>query len=169
MSSNRWTSRSRGMENGTVRPRSKIPCALRRALSLAMSKRNYVEDLAANSESGLLKLTQRRTLLLPAFVFGLTATVFVWIAALRFRYAASGVLSNGFNSNLPSRHSTLLIVLVMSIPFAPPFVSLFALGNLLFPSPPELEIASEVMSTFEYRQKSNKRWLILLPPECLGH
>ena len=165
MSSNRWTSRSRDMETGT---RSKISRALRGALSLAMSKRNYVEDLAADSESGLLKLTQRRTWLLSAFIFGLTATVFVWIAALRYPYAASGVLSNGFNSNLPSRYSTLLTVLVMSIPFAPPFISLFALGNLLFPSPPEPEIASGVMSTFEYRQESNKRWLIFIAAGMFG-
>jgi hypothetical protein len=142
--------------------------ALRRALSLAVSKLNYVEDLAAHSESGLLNLTQRRTWLLSAFVFGLIATVFVWIAALHFPYAASGILLNGFNSNLPSRYSTLLTVLVMSIPFAPPFISLFALGNLLFPSPAEPEIACGVMSTFEYRQKSGKRWLILIAAGMLG-
>jgi hypothetical protein len=129
MSSNRWTNRSRRMENETVPPQSKIYRTLRRVLSLVMSKRNYVEDLAANSESGLLKLTQRRAWLLRAFVFGSIATVFVWIAALRFPYAASGILWNGFNSNLPSRYSTLLTVLVMSIPFAPPFVSAFAFGQ----------------------------------------
>ena len=156
------------MEYETVLPQSKISRALRRALSLATSKRNYVEDLAANSESGLLNLTQSRTWLLPAFVFGSIATVLVWIAALRFPYAASRILSNGFNSNLPSRYSTLLTVLVMSIPFAPPFISLFALGNMLFPSPPEPEIASGVMSTFEYRQRSNKRWLIVIAAGMCG-
>src|SRR6266849_7989674 len=54
----------------------------------------------------------------------------------------------------------LLNVLLMSIPFAPPFISFFALGNLLLHSPPEPEIASGVMSSFEYRQRSSKRWLI---------
>jgi hypothetical protein len=156
------------MENETVLPQSKISRALGRALSLAKSKRNYVEDLAANSESGLLKLTQRRTWLLPVFVSGLIATVLVWIAALRFPYAASGILSNGFNSNLPSRYSTLLTVLVMSIPFTPPFISLFALGHLLFPAPPEPEIVSGVMSSFEYRQRSTKRWLIVIAAGMFG-
>jgi len=168
MSSNRWTSRRRGRENGTLLRQSKISRALRRAVSLARSKRNYVEDLAANSEAGLLELTQRRTWLLRAFVIGLIATVFVWIAVLRFPYAASGILSNGFNSNLPSRYSTLLTVIVMSIPFAPPFISVFALGNLLFPSPSEPEIASGVMSTFEYRQRSDKRWLIVMAAGMFG-
>ncbi len=168
MSRNRWTSRSRGMENGTLLPQSKISRAVRSALSLARSKRNYVEDLAVNYDSGLFKLTQRRTRLLWAFVFGLIATALVWIAALRFPYAASGILSNGFNSNLPSRYNTPLTVLVMSIPFAPPFISSFALGNLLFPSPPEPEIASGVMSTFEYRQNSNKRYIIVIAAGMFG-
>src|ERR1700704_344051 len=106
MSINRWTNRSRGIANETVPPQSQSFRALRRVLSLARSKRNYVEDLAANSESGLLKLAERRTWLLPAFVFGLIATVVVWIIAVRFPSAASRILSNGFNSNLPSRYST---------------------------------------------------------------
>jgi len=168
MRRNRWTRRSRGMENGTVLAQSKISHALRSALSLASSKRNYVEDLAVNYESGLFKLTQRRTRLLWAFVFGLIATALVWVAALRFPYAASGILSNGFNSNLPSRYNTPLTVLVMSIPFAPPFISSFALGNLLVPSPPEPEIASGVMSTFEYRQNSNKRYIIVIASGMFG-
>jgi hypothetical protein len=127
-----------------------------------------VEDLAAGSEAGLLKLSQRRAWLLPAFIFGLIVTVFIWIVALRFPYTASRILSNGFNSNLPSRYSTFLTVLVVSIPFAPPFISLFALGNLMFPSPPEPEIAFGVMSTFEYRQQSNKRYLIVIAAGMFG-
>src|SRR5260221_10631654 len=115
MSSNRWTSRSPGTEKETVRRQSSIPLAFSRAVTraraLATNKRNYVEDLAAGSESGLLKLTQRRAWLLPSFVFGLVATVVVWIAALSFPYAASTILLNGFNSNLPSRFSLLLTVL----------------------------------------------------------
>jgi hypothetical protein len=156
------------MGTGTVLTRSKISRPVRRALSLVRSKRNYVEDLAASCEAGLLKLTQRRAWLLPAFIFGLISTVFVWIAALRFPHAASGILSNGFGSNLPSRYSTLLTVLVMSIPFAPPFISLFALGHLLCPSQPEGEIARGVMSTFEHTQKSGKRWLIFIAAGMFG-
>ena len=144
-------------------PQFRISRAVRRALSLAKSKRNYVEDLATTSDSALLKLTKRRTWMLVAFVVGLVATVFVWIVALRFPYAVSAVFSNGFSSNLlPSRYSTPLTVLLMSIPFGPPFISLFALGNLLFPSPPEAGNASGLFSTFEYSQQSNKRWLIIV-------
>jgi hypothetical protein len=127
-----------------------------------------VEDLAAGSEAGLLKLSQRRAWLLPAFIVGLIVTVLVWIAALRFPYAASDILSNGFGLNLPSRYSILLTVLVMSIPFAPPFVSLFALGHLLCPLSPESEIARGLMSTFEYSQQSDKRWLILIVAGMFG-
>ena len=165
MSSSRSTNRARGMENRT---QSKIFRALSGALLLARSKRNYVEDLAANSDSGLLKLTRRREWLLAAFVGGLIATVFVWVAALRFPDAASAIYSNGFNSNLPSRFSILLTVLLMSIPFTPPFISVFALSNLLFPSPRETEIASGVMSTFVYRQNSNRRSLVIVAAGMIG-
>ena len=167
-SSSRWTSRALGVKNETVLTRSGISRTIRRAVSLARSKRNYVEDLAAGSETGLLKLTHRRTWLLPAFVFGLVATVFVWMAAFSFPHAASGILLNGFNSNLPARYSLLLTVLVMLIPFGPPFMSAFALGHLLFPSPPDPNIARGLMSTFEYTQKSGKRWLIFIAAGMFG-
>jgi hypothetical protein len=156
------------METRTVLPQSRISRALRSAVSLAKSKRNYVEDLAVNYDSGLSRLTHRRPRLLWAFVFGVIATALIWIAALRFPYAASGILSNGFNSNLPSRYNTVLTVLVMSIPFVPPFISSFALGTLLFPSPPEPEITSGVMSTFEYSQNSNKRYTIFIAAGMFG-
>jgi len=168
MSGNRWTSRSRGMKNYTVPSQSKFSRTLKTALLLARGKRNYAQALAVNADSGLVKLTQRRTRLLLAFVFGLIATVMVWIAALRFPYLVSAIYSNGVNSNLPSRYSTLLSVLLMSIPFAPPFVSFFALGNILLPSPPEPEIASGVMSSFDYRERSSKRWLIVMAAGMLG-
>jgi len=87
---------------------------------------------------------------------------------LRFPYAASNILSNGFGSNLPSRYSTLLAVLVFLIPFAPPFISSFALGHLLYPLPPESEIAKGLMSTFEYTQKSDKRWFIFIAAGMVG-
>lgn len=166
-------SRSRTTVNEAVLPQSRVFRALRRARSRAKSlhaksKRNYVEDLALYSESGLFKLTQRRRWLVAAFVFGLIATVLIWIVALRFPYTASGILSNGFNSNLPSRYSILLTVLVLAIPFAPPFISSFALGHLLFPASTEPEILSGVMSTFDYRQKSNKRWFIVIAAGMFG-
>jgi len=167
MSTKQWPGRPR-MGNGTVLTRSRIYRTVKRAVSLGRSKRNYVEDLAASSSAGLLNLTQRRAWLLPAFLCGLIATVFVWIAALRFPYAASDILSNGFGSNLPTRFSILLTVLVMSIPFAPSFISLFALGHLLCPLPPEAEIARGVMSTCEYTQKSGKRWLIFIAAGMFG-
>jgi hypothetical protein len=162
------------MGNGTFLKRSRISRAVKRAISLGRSKRNYVEDLAVGSEAGLLKLTQRRAWLLPAFVCGVIATVLVWIVALRFPSAASDILSNGFGSNLPSRYSMLLTVLVMLIPFAPPFISLFALGHLLCPLPPESEIARGVMSTFEYTQESHiycrwNVWGIELHPSTNCH
>ncbi len=161
ISAKRWTRRPR-VGNGTVLTRSKSFRAAKRAVTLARSKRNYVEDLAAGSAAGLLNLTQRRAWLLPAFVFGVIATAFVWISALRFPYAASDIVSNGFGLNLPARYSILLTVLVMSIPFAPPFISLFALGHLLWPMPPESEIARGVMSSFENTQTSGKQWLIFI-------
>jgi hypothetical protein len=142
---------------------------LRRVLSLAKSKRNYLADLGANSESGLLKLSEHRTWLRLAFVIGLIATALVWIVALEFPSAVSNIYANGINSNLlPQRYSTLLSVLLMSIPFAPPFVSSFALGYLIFPSSPQPNVAAGVMSTFEYRQKSNRRWVIVVAAGMFG-
>ena len=170
MSSNRWTSRSPGTENETVRRQSSISRAfsraLRRARSLVTGNHDYVLDLAADSDSGLVKLTQRRKWLLAAFVVGLVATVIMWIAALRFPYAVSAIYSNGVDTNLP-RYGTLMSVLLMSIPFAPPFVSVFALSNLLFPSP-QTELTSGMMSTFQYTQKSNRRYIIFIAAGMFG-
>jgi hypothetical protein len=56
----------------------------------------------------------------------------------------------------------------MSIPFTPPFISLFALGNLLFPVSPGAEIAVGLMSTFEHRQKSDRQWLIVIVSAMFG-
>ena len=154
------------MTNGIVPPRSKTARVLQRARSLVTGNHDYVLDLAANSDSGLVKLTQRRKWLLAAFVFGLMATAIMWIAALHFPYTVSAIYSNGVDTNLP-RYGTLLSVLLMSIPFAPPFISVFALSNLLFPSP-QTELTSGVMSTFEYTQKSSKRWLVVIAAGMSG-
>jgi hypothetical protein len=78
----------------------------------------------------------------------------------------SAIYANGVDTNLP-RYGALLSALLMSIPFAPPFISIFALGNLLFPSP-QTELTSGVMSTFEYTQKSGKRRLIVIVAGMFG-
>jgi len=144
-----------------IQSQSRVVRAVRRVR--AISRRNYVEELAVRSDAGLSTLTQRRGWLVPAFIFGLVTTAFIWIAALRFPQAASSVLLNGFDTN-----SKLVVILVMSIPFAPPFISLFALGNLLFPVSPGAEIAVGLMSTFEHRQKSDRQWLIVIVAAMLG-
>lgn len=129
----------------------------------ALRKRNYVEDLAVRSDAGLVKLTQNRPRLIVAVVVGLVATALVWIAALGFPYAVASVMWTGVN--LQSR---LLTILVMSVPFTPPFVAVFAFSNLLFPSAPEPDIALGVMSTFEYRQTSDRRWFIIIVSAMFG-
>jgi hypothetical protein len=128
-----------------------------------LRKRNYIEDLALHSDAGLDALSQRRRWLIPIFVCGLIATALVWILALRFPGVASSMLSNGV-----SLDSKLLMILVLSIPFTPPFISLFALGNLLFPSGPAPEVAVGIMSSFEYRQKAGKQYMIVIASAMLG-
>ncbi|HMH42802.1 MAG TPA: hypothetical protein VK557_04925, partial [Pyrinomonadaceae bacterium] len=155
MSRKLWT-KSSARQGKPDRPQSSTARVLQLARSLLIGKDDYVQDLAADSDSGLVKLSQRRKWLLAAFVCGLTATAIMWIAALHFPFAVSAIYSYGVNSNLP-RYGTLLSVILMSIPFAPPFISVFALSNLMFPSP-QTELTSGVMSTFEYGQKSNKQW-----------
>src|SRR5260370_42376649 len=154
------------MKHGIVPLQSKTARVLQRARSLVKGNHDYVLDLAAKCESGLVKLAKRRKWLLAAFVFGLMATAIMWIAALHFPYTVSAISSNGVDTNLP-RYGTLLSVLLMSIPFAPPFISVFALSNLLFPSP-QTELTSGVMSTFEYTQKSGKLWLLLIASGMSG-
>jgi hypothetical protein len=168
MRGKRSTNRSIGNVASSVRTQSRFSRAVTRARSLASGNRDYVEELAVGSELGLLRLSQRRRWLLSAVVLGLIATVFVWLAVIRFPFGASAVLFGGFDSNLRSRNVSLQTVLVGAIPFVPPFISAFALGHLLFPSPPEPEIASGMMATFDYRQKSNKRYLIVIAAGMVG-
>jgi hypothetical protein len=169
MSSKRSTRRSRETTSlSALRQQSQIRRAATRVWSIATGKYTYVAELGADSEAGLLKLSEHRTFLLPAFVIGLLGALVVWILALGFPFAVSAIYSNGANSNIPTRYGTLLNVLMMSIPFAPPFISVFALGNLLFPSSPGPDIAAGVMSTLEYRQKSNRRWLIVVASGICG-
>jgi hypothetical protein len=149
-------------------PQSKISRTWRNAVSLARGKRDYVADLAADSQSGLARLTQRRKWLIAAAVLGLIGTAVGWLVALRFPYFISNIYSYGVNSNLPSRYSTLLTVLLMSIPFAPPFIVVFALSHLLFPLPTEPLIEPGVMSSFEYGQQSSKQALVLIVAGMAG-
>lgn len=126
----------------------------------------YLQELAARSEARLGALEQRRTLLLPAFVFGLVATILVWILALAFPQTSSRLYSGIMNSNLP-RYGTLLTILAMAIPFAPPFVTVFALGNMLRPADDQ-ESMSGVMAGFACGQKANQRWFILMAAGIAG-
>src|ERR1044072_102068 len=152
---------SRDMRVHTTQSESAMARAVRRYRQLR--KRNYIEDLALHSDAGLDALSQRRRWLIPIFVCGLIATALVWILALRFPGVASSMLSNGV-----SLDSKLLMILVLSIPFTPPFISLFALGNLLFPSGPAPEVAVGIMSSFEYRQKAGKQYMIVIASAMLG-
>ena len=147
---------------------SKVSRAFESIRSLARGRRDYAQDLAVKYDSGLSTLAERRKWLLPAVIFGLIGTAIVWIIALVFPHAMATIYSYGFNSDLPSRYSRLLTVLLMSIPFAPPFLSAYALGNLFFPTSTKPEIAVGVMSTFEYRQESNKKWLIFIAAGLAG-
>jgi len=97
-------------------------------------KRDYAGDLALKYDAGLSALAARRKWLLPAFVFGLLGTAIVWVVALSFPDVIAAIYSNSLNSNLPSRYSNLISICLMSIPFAPAFLSAFALGNILFPT-----------------------------------
>ena len=56
----------------------------------------------------------------------------------------------------------------MSIPFTPPFITVFAFSNLLFPSAPEADVALGVMSTFAYRQTADRRWFIIIVSAMFG-
>jgi len=132
-----------------------------------MSHRDYLEELGASSETRLEELAHRRRLLLPVVLLGLVATGFVWLLALSFPHAASNLLSTGFGSNVP-RYGTLLSVLVMSIPFAPPFILAFALGNMLLPGNDQPENPSGVMAGFNYAQKSNLRRSIVVVAGVCG-
>jgi hypothetical protein len=167
MRGKRSTNQSIGKAAGTVRTQSGLFRALERIRSLATGNRDYVEELAVGSDTALGRLSQRRIWLMVAFLAGFIAIGIVWILALRFPYTVSSIYSIGVNSDLP-RFGTLLTILLMSIPFAPPFVAVFALSHLMFPSPAPTEIASGLMSTFEYRHKANRRTLIVIVAGMAG-
>ena len=142
-------------------PESVVARAVRRVNDVR--KRNYVEELAVKSDSGLSTLSERRKWLVPALVCGLIATAFVWLVALLFPNFAFSLLENNVITN-----SKLASILLMLIPFAPPFVSSFALGTLVFPDAPGPNTATGIMSSFEYRRQNDKKWLLIVCSAMLG-
>ena len=94
-----------------------------------MSGDDYIYELGAKSATNLDQLAERRKLLVPVALIGFTANAFVWMFALVFPHVAARAYQFLTDSNLP-RYGTLLSVLAMAIPFAPPFVSAFALLSL---------------------------------------
>lgn len=124
---------SRTKMTGAIHFRSRVVRAVRRVR--AISRRNYVEELAARSDAGLATLIQRRRWLLPVFIFGLVTTALVWIAALRFPHAASSVLWNGFDTNSK-------LVTICSCRFLLRLRSFRCLrwATYCFPSRPELKL-----------------------------
>lgn len=155
------TTKSRSIETASVPAESRIRIAANRLR--ALRQRNYVEDLAIKSDDGLGNLTKTRRRLFAAIILGVITTALVWLVSMSFPFAASGFLWNGFN--LESR---LVTILVMSVPFTPPFITVFAFSNLLFPSAPEPNVALGVMSTFSYRQTSDRRWFIIIVSAMFG-
>jgi hypothetical protein len=116
-----------------------------------------VEDLGAEAESGLFQLAQRRKWLLLAFVLGLLGTALVWFLVLWLPGVVSDLLDSGVGR------------IILGIQFVLPFLSVFALGNLLFPRLEEgREIESGIMSGYNYQQKSDKRWHIFIAAGMCG-
>jgi len=149
-------------------PRRKASQVFNRALSFARGKHDYMEELVLAYDAGLDRLTARRKRLVVALVAGLVGTAAVWLLGITFPQTVSLIYSYGTNSNLPSGNSTLLTVVLMSIPFVPPFVLVFALANLLFPASPPPQVPSGVMSSFQYGEQSNKQYLILVVAGMFG-
>ena len=127
----------------------------------------YLAKWGAQSEIKLDQLSQRRKLLRPAFVLGLVATALVWLLAIVFPYHATLLYSGVFNTNVP-HFGDLLTIAAMAIPFAPPFVSVFALGYMLFPARDESEDPNGIMSGFNYWQNANRRWRIVMAAGVCG-
>ena len=140
----------------------------RASLSLAWGKHDYVEELAFKSDYVLANINKRRNWLIIAFLAGAVVTFAIWVAVLAFPSVGDAILKNGFNSDLPSRYSQLLTAVIFLIPFAPPFVSAFALINLMFPSVSESEVTSGVMSGFVYAQQTNRQSVRIIAAGAVG-
>src|ERR1043166_2126147 len=127
----------------------------------------FLEKLAGKADDNLDALEERSRFLPISFVVGLIATISVWILALTFPRTASSIYAGVVNSNLP-RFGTFLTVVAMAIPFAPPFLTVFALGNMLQRQHEPEDLGSGFMSGFSYSQQSNQRWLILISAGISG-
>ena len=127
----------------------------------------YLQQLAGKSDEKLGQLSQQRRHLRSAFVVSLTATALIWLLALSFPHPVAKLFSTVIDANLP-RYGTLLTVVTMVIPFAPPFIAAFVLGNLLWPESEVRELPSGVMSGFNYSQNANRRWFILVGAGVCG-
>ena len=66
------------------------------------------------------------------------------------------------------RYGEILTVVAMAIPFAPPFVSVFALGNMMFPARDGSKLPDGVMGGFRYSQNANRRWQIVVAAGICG-
>lgn len=122
-----------------------------------MSGDDYLSELGAKSENTLDELSQRRSWLLPAALIGLITNICVWFLALVFPKVTSNVYRFVTDNNLP-RYGTLLSVLALAIPFAPPFVCAFALLSLRDAANEQPESALAVMASFHYAETANRRW-----------
>jgi hypothetical protein len=134
---------------------------------LRMGGDDYLFELGAQSETRLSELAERRRFLLLTFLGALLATMLVWILALSFPRTSSHLFSIVANSNLP-RYGNLLAVVAMAIPFGPPFVATFTLGRMIWPANETFESSSEVMAGFNYSQKANQRWIIVVIAGIIG-
>ncbi len=137
------------------------PPAARAERFLRMGDDDYLFELGAKSATNLDELAARRRLLLPAALIGLIANACVWIVALVFPHFTSSVYGFVTDNNLP-RYGTFLSVLALAIPFAPPFVSAFAFLSLRNAANEQTESVSDVMASFQYSERSNRRWFILV-------
>ena len=90
MRGKKLTTRSHAIETVRVEEESRIRLALNRVR--ALRKRNYVEDLAIKSDTGLSKLTETRRRLFAAVVLSLITNGFVWLASMSFPHEASSIL-----------------------------------------------------------------------------
>ena len=134
---------------------------------LFMSGDEALEELGAQCGISLDELSERRSRLLPIALTGLAANLCVWGFALAFPHFTASVYGYITGNSFP-RYGDLLSVAALAIPFAPPFVSVFAILNLRGPTDLRPASTSDVMASFQYVQTSNRRWLKLMIAAICG-
>ena len=132
-----------------------------------MSGDDYLFELGAKCGITLDELSERRSWLLPTALIGLAANICVWGFALAFPHFTSSVYGFITDNNLP-RYGAFLSVVALAIPFAPPFVSTFALLILGDATDEQPESTSHVMASFQYAQRSNRRWVRVVIAAIVG-